>query len=475
MSKPDKFGETFDRESREGLAESRNRASQGSADENPDDLESSDVLSGGSAGMGKEIKLGLAVIVVLLIVLGVVVVRRLMRPGTDTASGAAEGAGAAAKQSPASKDSQASLLAAKTGKSAAAAPLSGTSGAAVNRGLPDLDGPIVSDDRKGAPTRVHGPQDSSVTRKEPGTGSPGRFAGFDTGDDRLKGRAPSPGGPWGGGSPPARQPGSGLATDEPPKLSWPATDTPVAPSPFGQSGASFGLQAGPRTGENDLRPGMSSLAGAPREILPPTQPIELSPPVGARMPPALGQAGAADDPTGRGGALGATGTGALRRPDGTYVAEANESFWTISQKLYGTGAYYEALLKHNQARYSRADQLRRGDVILAPSAEDLTRLYPDLCPKPAHREALAERAATRGPSAPPPGTRTYVVQSGDTIYDIARSELGSATRWNEVYQLNRETLGKHPEYITPGMKLVLPEDSGSPGVLTRRPGSGYMR
>jgi nucleoid-associated protein YgaU len=157
------------------------------------------------------------------------------------------------------------------------------------------------------------------------------------------------------------------------------------------------------------------------------------------------------------------------------VAEANDSFWTISQKLYGTGAYYEALLKHNRSKYSRADQLRWGDVISAPSAEELARLYPDLCPKPAHREAMAQRAGVRGTAAAPPGTRTYVVQNGDTIYDIARSELGSATRWNEVYQLNRETLGKHPEYITPGMRLVLPEDSGSPGVLTRRPGSGYMR
>ena len=88
---------------------------------------------------------------------------------------------------------------------------------------------------------------------------------------------------------------------------------------------------------------------------------------------------------------------------------------------------------------------------------------------------MAQRAGVREPSSAPPGTRAYVVQPGDTIYDIARSELGSAKRWTEIYQLNRDVLGKQADYITPGMRLFLPQESGGPGILTQRPASGYMR
>jgi len=475
MSKPDKFGETFDRESREGLVESKSRSSQGSADENLDDLESSEELLGGRAGMGNEIKLGLAVIVVLLIVLGVVVVRRMMRPGAETASGGTEGAGATEKQGPAAKGPQGSLLATKTGRSTAASPLSGTSGPAAKRWSPDLDLSVVSDDPKGAGTGRRGWPESSGSPKDAGTGSPNRFAGFDGGADPSKDRVPSTSGGWGGGPASVRGPGSRLAMDEPPRPQRPAPEPPAGRSPFGPAAGSYGSSPGNRTIEDEARPGASRSGTSPRETLPPTRPVEFSSTTRDSALKTLGPGGIAGDLAGRGGALAKTDRGALRRPDGTYVVQPNDSFWTISDNLYGTGAYYEALLKHNRSKYSRADQLRWGDVISAPSAEELARLYPDLCPKPAHREALAERAGVRGSSATPPGARTYVVQNGDTIYDIARSELGSATRWNEVYQLNRETLGKHPEYITPGMRLVLPEDSGSPGVLTRRPGSGYMR
>jgi len=58
MSKPDQFGETFDRESREDSVQSKNRSSKRSGDDNLDDLESSEELLGGQAGMSKEIKLG---------------------------------------------------------------------------------------------------------------------------------------------------------------------------------------------------------------------------------------------------------------------------------------------------------------------------------------------------------------------------------------------------------------------------------
>ena len=57
------------------------------------------------------------------------------------------------------------------------------------------------------------------------------------------------------------------------------------------------------------------------------------------------------------------------------------------------------------------------------------------------------------------------MQEGDTLSSIARNELGKVSRWAEIYQLNREALGKDYDYLTPGMRLVA-ADTRFPG---RRP------
>ena len=45
-----------------------------------------------------------------------------------------------------------------------------------------------------------------------------------------------------------------------------------------------------------------------------------------------------------------------------------------------------------------------------------------------------------------------------TLFDIARYELGKATRWAEIYQLNRDQIGADFNHLRPGTQLVLPED-----------------
>jgi len=50
----------------------------------------------------------------------------------------------------------------------------------------------------------------------------------------------------------------------------------------------------------------------------------------------------------------------------------------------------------------------------------------------------------------------YVVQSGDTLSSIAEERIGDASRWEELYDLNRDLI-KDPDKISPGQVLVLPE------------------
>jgi nucleoid-associated protein YgaU len=53
--------------------------------------------------------------------------------------------------------------------------------------------------------------------------------------------------------------------------------------------------------------------------------------------------------------------------------------------------------------------------------------------------------------------RIYTVQSGDTLSGIAQQQLGDASRWPEIFLLNRSI--RHPDRIAPGQALTLPVDT----------------
>ena len=52
--------------------------------------------------------------------------------------------------------------------------------------------------------------------------------------------------------------------------------------------------------------------------------------------------------------------------------------------------------------------------------------------------------------------KTYTVKSGDTLSDIAQSEMGDANRWRELYAANKEAVGDNPDMIHPGLELKIP-------------------
>lgn len=142
--------------------------------------------------------------------------------------------------------------------------------------------------------------------------------------------------------------------------------------------------------------------------------------------------------------------------DEVYRVEANDNFWLISQKVYGTGAYFKALQEHNRGRSREAAPLHAGDEISTPPLDVLRDSYPDLCPKPRSTSA-AGRASPRNRS-----DGLYTVAEGDTLFDIARHELGKASRWLEIYELNRDQLGDDFTRLAPGAQLALPGDSAEP-------------
>jgi nucleoid-associated protein YgaU len=169
-----------------------------------------------------------------------------------------------------------------------------------------------------------------------------------------------------------------------------------------------------------------------------------------------------------GGSIAAAG--ATAKP-GQYVVQPDDNYWTISEKVYGTGGYFKAVYEHNRRQGARTERLQVGDVLDVPPAATLEQMYPDLCPKSAH-----EGVSSSGAPAPAarPGTRLYSVADGDTLYEIARQQLGSASRWGEIYQLNHDQLGNDFSYLRPGTQLLLPGD-GSAESVARDPNGSLQR
>ena len=160
--------------------------------------------------------------------------------------------------------------------------------------------------------------------------------------------------------------------------------------------------------------------------------------------------------------------------NGKYTVQPNDNYWIISQKVYGDGGYFKAIYEHNRLRYPRADKLQVGDVLDVPPAAVLLERYADMCPKP-RKTPSAQNTLQPASTRHRAGERVYVVGEGDTLFDIAKFELGKATRWAEIYELNRDVLGDEFDYLRPGTELVLPRSGREGDSMTRGRDPGLQR
>ncbi len=226
------------------------------------------------------------------------------------------------------------------------------------------------------------------------------------------------------------------------------------------------------------RPGASSGYGLYGATTVPPQPPATGTTAAANPYVSQTPSGYAHDGSGNSAATGSGNTAwasaAATSPsaqNGKYTVQPNDNFYVISRRLYGTGGYYRALAHHNRAKFPDIQRIPIGSQIDAPTAEELFQRYPQLCPKPSHREVARQRAEVAGRAQAAAGGRVYIVQQGDTLFDIAYYELGSRSRVAEIIALNRDVLATDINYLTPGMQLILPAAEPSE-MVTQRPGTG---
>jgi len=78
-------------------------------------------------------------------------------------------------------------------------------------------------------------------------------------------------------------------------------------------------------------------------------------------------------------------------------------------------------------------------------------------PKKADFSNVQSGSASTAP-APAGSTQSYTVAKGDTLSKIAKQFYGSANRWREIFEANRDQIS-NPDLIKPGQVFKIPADT----------------
>jgi nucleoid-associated protein YgaU len=62
-----------------------------------------------------------------------------------------------------------------------------------------------------------------------------------------------------------------------------------------------------------------------------------------------------------------------------------------------------------------------------------------------------------------PTCTDYTVQSGDSLWLIAEKAYGDGTKWQWIYDHNKNAIGDNPDLIHPGLELFIPHIPGHGG------------
>jgi|GEM_PF-2948411 len=130
----------------------------------------------------------------------------------------------------------------------------------------------------------------------------------------------------------------------------------------------------------------------------------------------------------------------------THRLQPGDTLAGLSMAYYGSERHVPMLLAANP-QISDPSRLRVGAIIKIPPAPNELQLTP------------ADQTPSGNPpsQAAPQTSRSYTVKPGDSFYAIAESQLGSSSRWEEVFELNKKLVNGDPKRLQVGQVIVLPE------------------
>ena len=136
-----------------------------------------------------------------------------------------------------------------------------------------------------------------------------------------------------------------------------------------------------------------------------------------------------------------------------YTWKSGDSYVSLATRLYGEPAKFTLLKNANDGR----DDVQPGEKILVPiyDVESVPSETPALAGKESAKPATKEGASKKKAPVASAAGRVHVVKKGESLWKIAKAELGDGNRWKDIYEVNRDKL-KTPEALRDGMELKLP-------------------
>ncbi len=140
----------------------------------------------------------------------------------------------------------------------------------------------------------------------------------------------------------------------------------------------------------------------------------------------------------------------------THRVQPGDTMATIAEGYYGNPALASFLASANP-HVRAGSALTPGQLIKIPeqpagSVVMTTKHRPSLA---ATRPQTKQTKPKRKPAVTKP--KTYRVKSGDSFYKIAKTQLGNASRWKEIFELNKKVVSADPKRLKPGQVLELPD------------------
>lgn len=163
------------------------------------------------------------------------------------------------------------------------------------------------------------------------------------------------------------------------------------------------------------------------------------PPVKRRPKPQLALTGAKAPANGKVTGLNTSaGDAAVEK----HRVQNGDTLSSLASQYYGA-ARFARFLADNNPQITDPAHLRAGEVVKIP-------------PRPSDGPRRQQSATTRAARPPANEPRTYRVKSGDSFYKISRDVLGDASRWRELFELNKDLVGGDPTHLQVGQLVKLP-------------------
>ncbi|MDX1990051.1 MAG: LysM peptidoglycan-binding domain-containing protein [Candidatus Obscuribacter sp.] len=152
------------------------------------------------------------------------------------------------------------------------------------------------------------------------------------------------------------------------------------------------------------------------------------------------------------------------------MARTHKSFDRASHSVKHTHSAQQPVKPANASASAAPKPVQQSEPALASQEAQLNQANGQQIGDQTANQNIAQDAG----QAAPESTTSYTIKSGDCLWNIAKDQLGNATKWSDIYKMNEGILGANPDLIRPGTTIQLPgmgaEASANIASYTVKPG-----